>query len=111
MTCTLKIESGRVKLYVDGLVHVSFHAKIYIGLKSWIDENVMVPEMNQWGKRKVTMYYIKIFLSGEKPILLEWEQRSGWEQVLKELNKIESKIKINADKQRADIQAALYLLQ
>jgi len=67
----IEIRNGRVNIYIDSLLHLSFSQLSYLGLYSYRDDT-------SW-------YGLDIFLK-ETTLTLEYETRETWEQVLKLLD-------------------------
>lgn len=71
MTVSIKSTLGRVKVYIDGSLHLSFQLKHYRGMQSW-----------NWYQRG---YHIEIALK-DKRIHLEYDDPKLWKDVLEMLD-------------------------
>lgn len=101
MKTELKILNGCVKVYVNELPYLSFPVKDYNGFKSEIDTFFVIKEHSLNGVAQdviTTRYLISIFLD-DKKLTLEWQQRNQWEQLLKVLDTIESKVALQESKE------------
>lgn len=61
------------KVYINGLLHISFRLEKFVGLQSWLDR----------GKNR---YYIEYTFSDDGAILTEYDTKELWEGILDELN-------------------------
>jgi uncharacterized membrane protein len=71
VNCTRDWHSIRV--YIDDLLYLYIPIKEFEGLQSWMDDD---------------RYYIEIYKSSGKNMLLEYRERDKWEKVLNKLNEI-----------------------
>jgi len=73
MTVSRTILSGFVKIYIDGLLHLSFYKNRLSGVQSWYHG----PDF----------YAIELTLS-DAVITTEYDSREKWEQILRELDQV-----------------------
>ena len=70
---TLSIKNGRVKVYIDGMVMVSFNQIEFLGYYAFKDDHLL--------------YGIDIYLKGKNTIETSYKTKEVWTEVLKLLDK------------------------
>lgn len=64
-----------IRIYIDGILHVHLLSDRYVGMQSWIDGD----------KHKV--YYIELTVSKGKNIVMTYQTKQTWLDVLELLDK------------------------
>jgi len=75
MDVTIKKTLKNFKVYIKGLLHLTFPINEYSGIQSWSN-----------GDDSYT-YMIEYHLKSGKSILCEYEDRQLWEEILKQIDK------------------------
>ncbi len=73
MESRLDVGYSFAKIYVDEILHLAFRHEKLQCIQSWVDT----------GK-----WCIEIYLKGEDPILMEYDEVEKWKQMLKLLDKV-----------------------
>lgn len=73
---TSKKTGNKIAIYLNDILHVAFDLEIYVTLQSWID---YTPDITDSFKIELTI--------GNKDVLLEYNTRAKWIEVLNELDK------------------------
>ena len=74
MNVTTKKTLKNLKIYIEGLLHVSIPIKEYSGLQSWLE-----------GDNTYT-YHIEFYLNNGQTIICEYEDKKLWEEILKQID-------------------------
>lgn len=74
MICIITHSSGPedISIFINDTLHIHFKKREFIGLQSW--------------KHNDMDYKIELYFKCAYPVLLEYDSRHKWEQVLKALN-------------------------
>ena len=74
MTVTSKKTIKNFKIYIDGIIHLSFPTEEYSGIQSWLDGD------------NTHIHYIKYYLKNGQCILCEYEDKKLWVEILKQID-------------------------
>ena len=69
-------QDKEIKVYINDIIHLSFLKQRYIGLQSFISTGT------------IPNYYIEVYFIGNDSIILEYNNREDWVQILKLLEVI-----------------------